>query len=114
MSVKTSKKRPATNATAAARKSAANSQTGKQRDKKTSALPDARCLEVAERGVRDIADFSEMMSAMMSDVVMGSISPQVANAAINAGGKLLKAAEMQLKYGEQKRQTSMALVATKA
>lgn len=55
-----------------------------------------------------------MMSAMMSDVVMGSISPQVANAAINAGGKLLKAAEMQLKYGEQKRQTSMALVATKA
>lgn len=49
-----------------------------------------------------------MMSALMSDVLLGDVTPQVANAAINAGGKLLKAAEMQLKYGKDGRK-SMAL-----
>jgi hypothetical protein len=40
-----------------------------------------------------------MMSALMSDVVDGSVNPATANAAVNAGGKLLKAVELQLKYG---------------
>lgn len=40
-----------------------------------------------------------MMSALMSDVIEGSITPQVANATVNAGGKLLKVVELQLKYG---------------
>ena len=35
----------------------------------------------------------------MSDLVMGKMNPNVANAAINAGGKLLKVAEMQRRYG---------------
>lgn len=39
------------------------------------------------------------MSALMSDVIDGSISPNVANAAVNAGGKLLKVVEMQYRYG---------------
>jgi hypothetical protein len=40
-----------------------------------------------------------MMSALMSDVIEGNVTPQVSNAAVNAGGKLLKVVEMQLKYG---------------
>ncbi len=39
------------------------------------------------------------MSALMSDLIDGSITPSVGNAAVNAGGKLLKITEMQLKYG---------------
>jgi hypothetical protein len=39
------------------------------------------------------------MSALMSDVLDGSVSPIVANSAVNAGGKLLKVVEMQYKYG---------------
>lgn len=39
------------------------------------------------------------MSAMMSDVISGQISAGTVNAACNAGGKLLKAVEMQMKYG---------------
>ena len=39
------------------------------------------------------------MSALMSDVVEGRISPAVSNAACNAGGKLLKVVEMQYRYG---------------
>ncbi len=38
------------------------------------------------------------MSALMSDVIEGRISSEVANAACNAGGKLLKIVEMQYRY----------------
>jgi hypothetical protein len=37
----------------------------------------------------------------MSDVIEGRLTPGVTNAAVNAGGKMLKAVEMQLKYGKQ-------------
>ena len=40
-----------------------------------------------------------MMSTLMVDVVEGSISPGIANATCNAGGKLLKVVEMQIRYG---------------
>lgn len=40
------------------------------------------------------------MSALMTDVIEGNITPQVVNASVNAGGKMLKAVEMQLKYGK--------------
>lgn len=34
----------------------------------------------------------------MSDVIEGRVSAQTANAACNAGGKLLKVVDMQIKY----------------
>lgn len=40
-----------------------------------------------------------MMSALMSDLIEGNVTPQVGNATVNAGGKLLKVVELQLKYG---------------
>ena len=39
------------------------------------------------------------MSALMSDEIEGRLTPSVSNAAVNAGGKLLKVVEMQYKYG---------------
>lgn len=42
-----------------------------------------------------------MMSALMSDLIAGRITPQVGNAVCNAGGKLLKVVEMQHKFGTQ-------------
>lgn len=41
------------------------------------------------------------MSAMMSDIISGRVTPAVGNAACNAGGKLLKVVEMQYKFGTQ-------------
>lgn len=58
-----------------------------------------RSLAIAESGVKTSADFARMMSAIMSDVIVGRISPAVGNAACNAGGKLLKMVEMQHRYG---------------
>jgi hypothetical protein len=46
------------------------------------------------------------MSALMSDLIDGSITPIVANATVNAGGKLLKVVEMQYKYGSPKTNTA--------
>lgn len=39
------------------------------------------------------------MSALMSDVIEGRVSAETANAACNAGGKMLKVVEMQYRYG---------------
>lgn len=41
------------------------------------------------------------MSALMSDIISGRVTPAVGNAACNAGGKLLKVVEMQYKFGTQ-------------
>jgi len=46
----------------------------------------------------------------MSDVIDGSISPGVLNAAVNAGGKLLKVVEMQYRYGTEKPAREKVLV----
>lgn len=39
------------------------------------------------------------MSALMSDLIDGRVTPNIGNATCNAGGKLLKVVEMEYKYG---------------
>jgi hypothetical protein len=58
-------------------------------------------LAIAERGISTGNDFAAFMSAMMGDLISGRLSPGVGNAACNAGGKLLKVVELQMKYGTQ-------------
>ena len=63
---------------------------------------DPRSLVISEAGIRTGAQFANLMSALMSDIISGRVTPQVGNAACNAGGKLLKVVEMQYQYGTQK------------
>ena len=56
-------------------------------------------LSIARLGIRTSQDFANMMSALMSDLAEGKVTPNVANAICNAGGKLLKVVDMQQKYG---------------
>jgi hypothetical protein len=58
----------------------------------------SEALTIAEGGVKSSGDFRNLMSALMTDVIRGSISPEVTNAACNAGGKLLKMVELEYKY----------------
>lgn len=60
-----------------------------------------RSLSISERGIKTGAQFANLMSAMMGDIISGRVTPAVGNAACNAGGKLLKVVEMQYKYGTQ-------------
>lgn len=58
-----------------------------------------RALAISERGIRTGADFANVMSSLMGDLMAGRITPQVGNAVCNVGGKLLKIVEMQHRYG---------------
>lgn len=58
-----------------------------------------RSVVYAERGIRTGQDFANMMSALMSDLISGDVTPQVGNAVCNAGDKLLKVVGMQHRYG---------------
>lgn len=58
-----------------------------------------RSLAISEAGIRTGSDFANLMSALMSDIIAGRVTPSIGNAACNAGSKLLKVVEMQFKYG---------------
>ena len=58
-------------------------------------------LVIAERGMHTTADVAAVMAAVVQDVLMGNISPEVAFSASNATGKLLKAVEMEYRFGSR-------------
>lgn len=57
-------------------------------------------LAFSKRGVHTGKDFAGLMSALMSDLIEGRITPGVGNAVCNAGGKMLKVVELQMRYGQ--------------
>ena len=71
--------------------------------------PPTRSGPIAAAGVSTGEDFAALMSALMSDLIDGSVSPNIANATVNAGGKLLKVVEMQYRYGSPKEQKPLTL-----
>jgi hypothetical protein len=60
-----------------------------------------RSLKIFERGVKTGQDFAAGMSALMGDVISGTVTPQIANAVCNAGGKMLKVVEMSHRWGRR-------------
>jgi len=67
-----------------------------------SSAREPRSLAIAEGGIETGNDFAKCMSALMSDIIACRVTPQVGNAVCNAGGKLLKVVELQLRYGSAK------------
>lgn len=61
--------------------------------------PPARCIKIAEKGIRTDRDFAALMSSLMTDLVSGRVPPNVGNAMCNAGGKLLRVVELTQRYG---------------
>ena len=58
-----------------------------------------RSLATSEKGIKSGEDFARFMSHLISDIIARRVTPDISNAACNAGGKLLKVVEMQYKYG---------------
>lgn len=81
---------------------------------KSAVAPIAKSLAYSERGLKTSSDFANLMSALMTDMITGSITPQVGNAVCNAGGKLLKIVEMQHKFGTAENQQPQEKVFTLA
>mgnify|MGYP001592907190 CR=1 FL=1 len=72
--------------------------TGSDSSRESKALAIAR----AAGGIKTSRDFSRVMSHMMVDLLEGVVNPRLGNAVCNAGGKLLKMAELELRYGRPK------------
>jgi hypothetical protein len=72
------------------------------KEKKEEPIGAPRSLDIAARGVSTGGQFAALMSALMSDLIDGRLTPSVGNAVCNAGGKLLKVVEMQQRWGTQK------------
>ncbi len=64
--------------------------------------PKAKSLEIFDKGILNSRDFARGMSALMSDLITNAVTPQIGNAVVNAGGKLLKIVELEHKYGIQR------------
>src|SRR5262245_13707851 len=60
---------------------------------------DAGSVRFSTHSIKTGRDFADLMSSLMSDLLGQKISPEISNAVCNAGGKLLKIAELQFKYG---------------
>jgi hypothetical protein len=88
---------------------ASRRKTQKKSTPQTTKRAPSACLAVARKGIHTSHDFADYMSGLMSDVVEGSVTPQVANAACNAGGKLLRVVELQHKYGAHPRRKDAVL-----
>lgn len=58
-----------------------------------------RSVTIARKGIYTAQDFCNVMSALMVDLLEGRVTPQVGQATANTSGKLLKACELQHKYG---------------
>jgi len=68
---------------------------------KSQSKGEPRSLTVATKGIKTSTDFANLMSALMSDIIDGRVTPSIGNATCNAGGKLLKVVELSYKYGTQ-------------
>ena len=73
-----------------------STKAGKSQD--TASPKQAKCLEIADRGIGTGKEFAALMSAMIGDIAADRIDVRKANAICNASGKLLKVVEMQHRY----------------
>ena len=69
-----------------------------------------RSLAPFQAGVKTAHQLCGAMSLLMGDVIARRLAPNVSNAVCNAAGKMLKAAEMQQKYGTNARKGKRELL----
>jgi len=79
---------------------AKKSRRTKQGKASTARRAPPKSLAIAERGITTAQQFAGLMSALMTDLLNGSVTPGIGNATCNAGGKLLKMVELNQKYGQ--------------
>ena len=58
-----------------------------------------RSLPLFEKGIQTCGQLASAMSVLMADLISERIGTSVGNAVCNAGSKMLKAVEMQQRFG---------------
>jgi hypothetical protein len=75
-------------------------ETNDIRNKKSSEIAATpRSLAIFAGGIRTDKDFASGMSALMGDLIEGTITPAVGNAVCKAGTNLLNVIQLKYKYG---------------
>ena len=72
--------------------------------------PQSGCAAIAGEGITSANDVIRLMSASIKDVLDGTITATVATVLVNATGKMLKAAELQVKYGQLNERKAKQLI----
>lgn len=71
----------------------------RKKNTKTNEVIAPKAAAVAACGVTTGYEFANLMSALMSDLIDGRITPNIGNATCKAAGQLLRVVELQMKYG---------------
>lgn len=59
------------------------------------------CLKYAGNGgIKTSQDFTNFFSCLISDLAKKTVVPNVGNAMCNAGGKIIKMVELEIRYGQ--------------
>jgi len=61
---------------------------------------ESRSFRVARTGIKDSVDFTNLFSGLIADLAEQKVTAGVANAMCNAGGKVLKMVELEIRYGQ--------------
>jgi len=78
--------------------------SGKPTDKSPetdSAATEPRCLEFTRQGLKNSQQVTGFFAALISDLAEQRVTANIANAMCNAGRKLLKTVELEIRYGQQ-------------
>lgn len=67
----------------------------------------AKSLPHFEKGVATCGQLATGLSLLMADLLCERVSTSIANSVCNAGGKMLKAVEMQQRYGTTQKHTGL-------
>ena len=64
-------------------------------------IAESRSLRLARDGINNSRQFTEVFSGLIVDLAEQKMTASIANAMCNAGGKLLKMVELEIRYGQQ-------------
>ena len=70
-------------------------------DKATRLIEQSRAYKIAKVGINSSQEFTALFSGLMADLAEEKITASIANAMCNAGGKVLKMVELEIRYGQQ-------------
>lgn len=76
-----------------------------KRDQKSPAADirviESRAIKVARDGIDNSRQFTNLFSGLIADLAEQKVTASIANAMCNAGGKILKMVELEIRYGQQ-------------
>jgi hypothetical protein len=72
-----------------------------KRTTKPPQVAESRSVRIARDGITNSQQFTSLFSGLIADLAEQKVTAGIANAMCNAGGKMLKMVELEIRYGQQ-------------